>query len=107
MRLFGGSSSNEGVVEVLHNGKWKGICDDSWDDRDATVVCRQLGFHDAEHATKSQGGYSLVYWMDEVDCSGSEDAIEKCPFSGWGNVGCGLGKGAGVVCSESHNLSPL
>lgn len=44
LRLIGGSTPNEGRVEICFNETWGTVCDDHWGSHDASVVCGQLGY---------------------------------------------------------------
>ena len=103
VRLVGGSSYNEGRVEVNYNGQWGTVCDDGWDDTDAGVVCRQLGFGLSGMAVGSagfgQGSGSI--WLDSVSCTGSESILASCGHSGVNITQfCNHNEDAGVRCSD-------
>ena len=43
IRIEGGSY-HEGHVEICLGGVWGRMCGHFWDERDASVVCQELGF---------------------------------------------------------------
>ena len=48
VRLQNGTLSINGRVEVCRYGNWGSICADKWDNDDARVACRQLGYNFSE-----------------------------------------------------------
>jgi len=43
VRLSGSGLPHEGRLEVYYNGTWGTVCDDGFDNVDATVACRSIG----------------------------------------------------------------
>ena len=110
VRLVNGANSREGRVEIFHNNQWGTVCDDNWDDHDATVVCEQLGFKAAQgFATQGAqfglGSSSSPIWLDEVDCSGSEPYLSSCSSNGWAVHDCSHYEDAGVICQGGHHVT--
>ncbi|XP_064177105.1 neurotrypsin [Anguilla rostrata] len=101
LRLVDGAEEFEGRVEVFHSGRWGTICDDQWDDVDAEVVCRQLGFGGVPKAWSwahfGQGTGPIL--LDAVQCTGNELSLEECPHGGWEQHNCDHMEDAGVSCS--------
>ncbi|XP_071844717.1 scavenger receptor cysteine-rich domain-containing protein DMBT1-like isoform X12 [Apostichopus japonicus] len=101
IRLVNGNTSNVGRVEVMANGEWGTVCDDSWDINDARVVCRQLGFTGAitERGYAYFGEGSGRIWLDNVECIGTEGTLQDCTKNKLGVEDCGHGEDAGVECT--------
>ena len=91
---------SRGIVELCVGGTFGSICDDEWEDMDASVVCRQLGF--SPYGAIALGGHifggsASPSVRDGIyDCSGSEDKLANCSYQPAAT--CGNLEGAGVVC---------
>ena len=98
-----GTISRQGNVELCIYGRWRIMCANSWDNRDASVVCRQIGysphgkheiatFHTIQvaliyHTSQFTGAVALenIYPSSthrllntEINCSGLESKITNC-----------------------------
>ena len=106
IRLVGGNNALEGRVEITYQGLWGTICDDGWDDIDATVVCRELGYSHGNATRQAQFGSGTgPVWLRRVGCLGNESKLSHCIHTGAGNtLGCSHARDAGVQCVGANGL---
>ena len=103
---MGGNGPAEGRVEIYYRGSWGTVCDHNWDENDALVVCRQLGYSSAVSAPRRAlfGQGSGKIWLDDVECEGDESSIVNCRHRPWGvHNYCGHYADASVICSSKSN----
>ncbi|XP_071482925.1 scavenger receptor cysteine-rich domain-containing protein DMBT1-like [Diadema antillarum] len=99
IRLVDGSSQFEGRIEVLVDNRWGTVCNDEWDDADADVACRQLGFGPAADPLRSFGPGTGPIHLDDLRCDGDEPLLTLCEHNP--NHNCAHYEDAGIVCRES------
>jgi hypothetical protein len=94
-------------VEVFNRGVWGTVCDTDWDNRDAEVVCKQLGYSNGGTALRAAyyGQGTGPVWLDKVTCQGNERSLTGCKHSGFGRNSCPHSRDASVRCYVSHRYS--
>lgn len=58
--MAGDTTLSSGRLEIYINGQWGTICDDYFDQVDANVACRQLGFEGARYYRTSPSAGSVL-----------------------------------------------
>ncbi|PIK35778.1 hypothetical protein BSL78_27398 [Apostichopus japonicus] len=106
VRLLGGGTLVDGIVEVLYNGSWGKVCDDSINEATAVVVCRQLGHGNSGRVVPRSAieHGSGTTWLQQLKCIGSERRIDECSHGGWKSHFCNHSKNVGVICDISVRL---
>ncbi|XP_078362802.1 scavenger receptor cysteine-rich domain superfamily protein-like [Oculina patagonica] len=100
VRLVGGPSRREGLVQVYYNKTWGWVCDDQWNNQGADVVCRELGFTGSStfYTSTAIDVSKGATWLNNPRCAGNESSLFSCTHDGWGSQSCLNNKKSGVRC---------
>lgn len=108
---YNGGQLHYGRVEVKlpTSDSWGTVCDDKWDEADARVVCRMLGFNTSAVTAfgrnfRSKGAGKIV--ITDVSCSGDEVSLGNCNYSTQTSY-CNHNEDAGLSCAGSWCTSKI
>ena len=105
MRLVGIPGLNStGRIEVLYNGSWGTICNRYFTNKDANVICEQLGYSGLSNFKAPFTSGTGPIWLDKVQCTGYEASIAICQNNGWGNHSCSHDQDVGITCSDGTSI---
>ncbi len=63
VRLRDGPTPLQGRVEICKNNTWGTVCDDGWNNLDAKVACRQLGYSSTGIAIALKASYIILTFV--------------------------------------------
>ena len=89
MRLVNGPDQSSGILQIYFNGVWGTVCQEGFTNIAACVVCRQLGFERGRTLLFTNFDFATgVVWLDNVNCSGTEENLNQCGHAPWGVHNC-------------------
>ncbi|VDI27796.1 Hypothetical predicted protein, partial [Mytilus galloprovincialis] len=73
---------HQGRLEIHFKGEWGTVCDNHFENIDAEVACRQLGYCSGIMQPKLliRDGHGQI-WMNDVKCLGSERKLQNCIYN--------------------------
>lgn len=111
----------DGFVEIfnLTTLQWSPICDQRFTERNAQVICRQLGFSSLnvhlKRGRRLDMGQTLIsrirFWPEPLECVGKESSLAECDIrlNGYGNHSHACAwdceQFVYVFCGEENKLS--
>lgn len=83
VRLNSRGRTDVGTVEIHTGGSWVQVCDGNWEDIDATVLCKEMGFAWGKALLRSQLGKVssssiTTKAFTNFNCRGTEDRLINC-----------------------------
>ena len=72
----------------------------SWDCQPMILItscCRRSGLVIGNLYGPGEG----TIWLEDVDCLGSETALEDCNHAGWGSTSCGHDNDVSITCATN------
>eukprot|EP00057_Strongylocentrotus_purpuratus_P035488 XP_799329.4 PREDICTED: neurotrypsin [Strongylocentrotus purpuratus] len=105
-RLVDGSRKSEGRIEVYYQGQWGTVCDNLWTIREASVLCKQLGYTGADELVIAgrfgQGEGDVL--LERVQCTGDEANLFECTHGAIPTTACDHSEDVGVVCTSTGSV---
>ncbi|CAG2219115.1 PRSS12 [Mytilus edulis] len=98
LRIISGLTANQGRLEIYRYGEWGTVCDYHFDNNDAEVACRQLGFCSGimQPAHMIDDGIGAI-WLNEVNCTGAESTLLQCAYNA-DSLHCSHHEDVGIHC---------
>ncbi|RLV97239.1 hypothetical protein DV515_00012042 [Chloebia gouldiae] len=100
-RLSGGRDRCAGRVEVFFRGTWSTVCNNTWYETEATVLCRMLGCGDMLQRPAFR--HTLPGKMTYL-CGSLEPSLAQCVWIFNKSAPCYQSWAAGVICNGSQGL---
>ncbi|XP_048254013.1 B-cell receptor CD22-like [Haliotis rufescens] len=94
----------QGTLELYYKQQWGRVCNSGFNVKEATVVCRMLGYlakHSSVIPVNVTSPRPMV--LDRVQCLGTEPSLNECLHYPWNDTSCSSTSAVGIKCSMECN----